>query len=380
MSNCCVDCFSRKSIRKIVRTQGDADIGEKCDFCGGTAGPFASPKLLGDAFRRVIDDRYVPVDQLSNARHIDAFEEGTELAMLLNEDLEVFSDAVLDKCDQLLDEILDAGGREDDRYPDGLWAYKEQDWIHWSHSDYWSLFAAAVAKHGHSLITPRGSIKGQHDVEGAVGVVRQSLSAMKRTLPERTKTWRGRIGTGLAGKMGAPPPALTTAGRINKQGEPVLYVCLDPKTPVYEVRPSIGDVVSVQRFITRRKLRVCDFSSRFDVCEPFVLSPGAYAKYQRVSTKNQIRLEIGRKLARPVRRGDEAKDYLATQFVATFAREARFDALMFSSTQRHGGVNLVLFDSDDAAPDGEVRERIIEGVSYRRSKRRADRRIADDGE
>lgn len=107
------------------------------------------------------------------------------------------------------------------------------------------------------------------------------------------------------------------------------------------------------------------------------MSPGAYAKYQSVSTKNQIRFEIGRELARPVRRGDEAKDYLATQFVATFAREAGFDALMFSSTQRNGGVNLVLFDPDDAAPHGEVRERTIEGVSYRRSKRRASRRIAD---
>ncbi len=204
---------------------------------------------------------------------------------------------------------------------------------------------------------------------------------MKRTLPEGTKTWRGRIGAGLAGKMGAPPPALATAGRINKQGEPVLYVCLDRRTPVYEVRPSIGDVVSVQRFITQRTLRVCDFSSRSDACEPFVMSSSAYAKYQRISTKNQIRFEIGRELARPVRRGDEAKDYLATQFVATFAREAGFDALMFSSTQRNGGINLVLFDPDDAAPHGEVRERTIEGVSYRRSKRRRTaRRIADPDE
>lgn len=175
--------------------------------------------------------------------------------------------------------------------------------------------------------------------------------------------------------MGAPPPALASAGRINKQGEPVLYLCLDRKTPVYEVRPSIGDVVSVQHFRTQRKLRVCDFSSRFDDCEPFVLSSSAYEKYQQVSTRNQIRHEIGRELARAVRRGDEARDYLATQFVATFARQAKFDGLMFSSTQNPGGVNLVLFDPDDARAIGNTREQNIEAVSYRRRKRPMARRV-----
>jgi len=52
------------------------------------------------------------------------------------------------------------------------------------------------------------------------------------------------------------------------------------------VRPSIGDVVSVQRFIVQRKLKVCDFSSRSDDCEPFVMSANAYAKYQQISARN----------------------------------------------------------------------------------------------
>ena len=157
---CCIDCFSRDSVRRLIRQHGEADIDEVCDYCGGTQGPFLSPDVLGDVFRRIVDDNYVPVDQLSNAPHIDPFEEGGELEMIFDEDFQVFSDAVLDERERLLADILDTGDREDDRYPDGLWARREQDWTYWSHRDYWSVFASAVAKHGHSLITPRGRVKG----------------------------------------------------------------------------------------------------------------------------------------------------------------------------------------------------------------------------
>jgi hypothetical protein len=361
-------------VRSLVERYGEKGADE-CDYCGGTSGPFVSPDMLGDAFRRVVDDNYVPVDQLSNARHIDALDVGEELGMCLDEDFGVFADAVLDQREQLLADILDTGDREDDQYPDGLWARKEQDWTHWSHSDYYAEFALAAVKFGHSLITPRGRVKGGHTVEGAVGVVRDSVRALKRILPKGTTTWRGRIGKNLAEKIGAPPAPVATAGRISKQGEPVLYLCLDEATPVSEVRPSIGDIVSVQQFVTVRKLKICDFTKGFDPCDPFVEGDDAYAKYQKISTRNQIRNEIGGRLARPVSRGDEAKEYLPTQLIASFAREAGFDGLMFSSTQRNGGENLVLFDPDDAVPDGPISEQEVEEVSYRRKERRVVRLV-----
>lgn len=370
---CCVDCFSDEAVRELVARFGESDEEETCGYCGGAQGPFCEPEALGDTFRRVIDDNYVPVDQLSNARHIDAFEEGEELGMALDEDFGVFADSVLDERERLLADIIDTGDREDDGYPDGLWARKEQDWTHWSHAAYYSDFAQAAKKHGHSLITPRRTVKGGHTIEGSVGVIRQSIEALSRVVVAGTKGWRARVGENLTGKMGAPPAPLAAVGRINKVGEPVLYLCLDKKTPIAEVRPSIGDTVSVQGFEICRDLKVCDFTRGRDACEPFVETEEAFAEYQRISTRNQIRNEIGAELARPVRRGDEATEYLPTQLVATFARELGFDALMFSSTQREGGINLVLFDSDDARSHGQVREHEIQGVSYR--KRPKARRV-----
>lgn len=350
-------------MRTLVKKYGSKEENQ-CDYCGGTTGPFVSPDALGEVFRRIVDYKYVPVDQLSNANHIDPMDEGEELGMLVDEDFEVFSDAVLGQREQLLADILDTGDREDDPYPNGLWARKEQDWQHWSHSDYYAEFASAAAKYGHSLITPRGVVKGGHTAEGGVGVVRDSLRALKRFLPEGTSTWRGRIGRNLAGKMGAPPAPVATAGRINKQGEPVLYLCLDELTPVFEVRPSIGDIVSVQQFATVRKLKICDLTKGYDLCDPFVEGDAAYARYQKIFARNQIRNEVGGAIARPVSRGDEAKEYLPTQLIATFAREAAFDGLMFSSSQRKGGENLVLFDPDDAVPNGSVKEQKVEEISY----------------
>lgn len=94
-------------MRQLVRQLGDADTEDVCDYCGGTVGPFVSPDALGDVFRRIVDDNYVPVDQLSNAPHIDTFDEGDELGMIMDEDFQVFSDAVLDERSRLLTDILD---------------------------------------------------------------------------------------------------------------------------------------------------------------------------------------------------------------------------------------------------------------------------------
>jgi hypothetical protein len=104
----------------------------------GTTGPFVSPDMLGDVFRRVVDDNLVPVDEPSNVRHIDAIDEGEQLGMCLDEDFGVFADAVLDQRERLIADILDTGDRDDDRYPDGLWARKEQDWTYWSHAAYYA--------------------------------------------------------------------------------------------------------------------------------------------------------------------------------------------------------------------------------------------------
>ena len=47
---------------------------------------------------------------------------------------------------------------------------------------------------------------------------------------------------------GAPPADLMGNGRANPDHIRYLYLSEDPVTPVYEVRPIIGDTVSVAKF------------------------------------------------------------------------------------------------------------------------------------
>jgi hypothetical protein len=195
------------------------------------------------------------------------------------------------------------------------------------------------------------------------------IEAVPIELPKGTKAWRARIGSGIASaQMGAPPAPRALAGRVNMQGQPVLYLCLDRKTPIYEMRPSIGDVVTVQRFVTRRTYRICDLRRRHEPCNPFVEGDLGYEEYRATADRNQIRNQIGLQLAKPVSRGDEAAEYLPTQVFASFVREAGFDGLMFSSTQRAGGDNLVLFDPDAATARTRPREITIGAVELQLRK------------
>lgn len=150
----------------------------------------------------------------------------------------------------------------------------------------------------------------------------------------------------------------------------MLYATIERKTAVYEVRPSIGDAVTVGCFELAKDLRMCDLRRRHEPCRAFVESDDAFQKYLEVSSRNRVRAEIGRELAIPVRPGDEKEKYLPTQVFAAMVQELGFDGLMFSSSQHEGGENVVLFDPDAAILTKRIREVRVDGVRYAMRKLR----------
>ena len=62
---------------------------------------------------------------------------------------------------------------------------------------------------------------------------------------------------------GAPPADLMGNGRANPDHIRYLYLSEDPVTPVYEVRPIIGDTVSVAKFKLQKDVRLYDLT--FDI-------------------------------------------------------------------------------------------------------------------
>lgn len=136
----------------------------------------------------------------------------------------------------------------------------------------------------------------------------------------------------------APEPNKVSNGRANPDHIRYLYVCEDENTPVYEVRPIIGDQVSVARFRLNREVKLYDLTSPKQSFEDRTFK--SVEEYE--STK--LFSAIGDMFSRPFN-GDPVK-YIATQFLAEEIKKMGFDGLRFNSSLNTGGINVVLFDPD----------------------------------
>jgi len=133
---------------------------------------------------------------------------------------------------------------------------------------------------------------------------------------------------------GAPPAEHIGNGRANPDHIRYLYLSEDAVTPVYEVRPIIGDTVSVAKFRLQKEVRLYDLT--FDM--------------HNIGNENVVELPrlyntIGAMFSRPYN-GDAAK-YLPTQYIAEEIKNMGFDGLRFRSSLNKDGYNVVLFNPDD---------------------------------
>jgi len=151
------------------------------------------------------------------------------------------------------------------------------------------------------------------------------------------------------GRMGAAPPKVGRANRMNPSGVRAFYGSFDQKTCLSELRPLVGDRVAVATFRLRRPVCVLDLT-RF----------GAGPKELNVFAKDHARRlaqwrfmqRFMSEIARPILKSDEHLDYVPTQAVAEFlahelevhvgGNERRIEAVIYTSAQRSPGRNIVL--------------------------------------
>lgn len=129
---------------------------------------------------------------------------------------------------------------------------------------------------------------------------------------------------------GAPPANLIGNGRANPDHIRYLYLSEDPVTPVYEVRPIIGDTVSVAKFKLKRDVKL--YNLTIEINDGILQLPRLYNT-------------IGEMFSRP-HNGDTSK-YLATQYISEEIKHMGFDGLRFRSSLHKEGINIVLFNPDD---------------------------------
>ena len=135
---------------------------------------------------------------------------------------------------------------------------------------------------------------------------------------------------------GAPPADLTGNGRANPDHIRYLYLCEDSVTPVYEVRPIIGDTVSVAKFKLKKDIKLYDLT--LDIHD---ILDGEVVGFPRLYNT------IGEMFSRPY--NGDATRYLATQYIAEKIKNMGFDGLRFRSSLHKKGINIVLFNPEDCS-------------------------------
>lgn len=129
---------------------------------------------------------------------------------------------------------------------------------------------------------------------------------------------------------GAPPPELASSGRCNSEGVSYLYAAREEHTAVAEIRPYVGDTISIAVLQPVRDLKLVNLDY-----DPSAIVSGAEFFY------NEIQQEFAR-----VNRGQKS-DYLITQYVTSLAEHSKYDGLCFRSSLVEDGTNYVIFKPDN---------------------------------
>ncbi|NBD13823.1 RES family NAD+ phosphorylase [Corallococcus silvisoli] len=135
-------------------------------------------------------------------------------------------------------------------------------------------------------------------------------------------------------QIGAPPPLLATAGRVNRAGVSFLYLSSDQTTAAVEVRPHPGHYISIAGFKAQKRLRVADFG-RVDISK-FINSDKDLRLFH-------LAYSIDESMSMPIT-PEERSQYTVTQLIADLMRRRGFDGIRFRSSVG-SGFNVCVFDS-----------------------------------
>jgi RES domain len=133
-------------------------------------------------------------------------------------------------------------------------------------------------------------------------------------------------------------------GRANPRGISYLYLAMNKTTALAEIRPWIGSKVFLAPFTTVRNLKIVDLSISLDGINRLPKQEHANIDVWKEGTWRAISSYF----ARPVSRDDDVSDYIPTQVLSEFLKTEKYAGIAFSGSLDPDGVNIALFNPDDA--------------------------------
>jgi hypothetical protein len=276
----------------------------------------------------------------------DPFDAGDNLVTLIQEDWDLFSEALSDERASDLIIAIQRSGWEKDSGEDLIDAgdlYTRRSSIyHTPPAEVWEEFCEEV--------------KENPDLEPTFHeYVDQELCRAEVILRQGTILYRTRSGFECEDRIkrpyrgesiGAPPLEKVKsgqieirAGRLNRAGR-VLFYCADrEETAVSEMRPWRGLRLSVGTFRVLRDLRIVDLSRPLKKPNPFVATP---LRYELEIT--HLLNSFASDLSMPLERGNDETGYIPCQKLSGIIQEACFDGVRYSSAMAPTGTNIALYD------------------------------------
>lgn len=181
------------------------------------------------------------------------------------------------------------------------------------------------------------------DVLGEYDIDNDSLQLFKNDKYYRARVHHKEEPVFSTKDMGCPTdPTLATPGRANPRGISYLYLCSDDQTPFYEVRPYYLDRVDIGEFLIQEdELKIVDFTEKVNLFKVFY-DDGEDVFKQKV--KRRVLFDaFSSDLSKPLRSFDSELEYIPTQYICEYFKDSGADGIMFQSSVRKSGKNLVLF-------------------------------------
>lgn len=205
---------------------------------------------------------------------------------------------------------------------------------------------------------------------------------MTRTISKDTNFYRARVQNKNdtwainCESLGAPPPHLVSAGRMNPEGIPYLYLALEEKTVLAETLSEHSTAVAVATFRAARELKVIDLTNPPQI--PSIFDKVRHQEREELLFLNSFVNNINKH----VDHASKQIDYIPTQIVSEYFSQVfllnnkpddKADGLIYKSAKCSGGVNLVLFprvksrsqNSFDVVCCAEVNLKIVSAVTLK---------------
>jgi uncharacterized protein YrzB (UPF0473 family) len=153
---------------------------------------------------------------------------------------------------------------------------------------------------------------------------------------------------GFNGEKSDAPRYNNVQGRANPVGISYLYTARDINTAISEIQPTIGQLISVAKIKTTKKLNIFtfDFYSAFKNSELMNQHIGEIKKHLDLSNFWQLGiffcffLEL---FSNPAL--GRTNNYYSTQYLSEYIKNLGFDGIKYKSSLKNGGSNIVLFDT-----------------------------------